>query len=121
MDQQKTETIQVTTKDPKKVEAGKRLAEYNRKKREELKSSDLSKNKAQTSEPQNDQQAEYSDFYGVGAVIAVGVIGGLGYYIYQSKKSVVHTSNDIPILHKSQSKVPVKVRGHDVPSKFDME
>ena len=31
------EEIQVTTKDPKKVEAGKRLAEYNRRKREELK------------------------------------------------------------------------------------
>ena len=31
------QTIQVTTKDPKKVEAGKRLAEYNRIKREELK------------------------------------------------------------------------------------
>lgn len=29
--------IQVTTKDPKKVEAGKRLAAYNKKKREELK------------------------------------------------------------------------------------
>ena len=28
---------QVTTKDPKKVEAGKRLAEYNCRKREELK------------------------------------------------------------------------------------
>ena len=31
------ETIKVTTKDPKKVEASKRLAEYNRKKWEELK------------------------------------------------------------------------------------
>ena len=31
------EENQVTTKDPKKVEAGKRLAEYNRRKREELK------------------------------------------------------------------------------------
>ena len=29
--------IQVTSKDPKKVEAGKRLAEYNRKQRERLK------------------------------------------------------------------------------------
>ena len=31
------EKDQVTTKDPKKVEAGKRLAEYNHRKREELK------------------------------------------------------------------------------------
>ena len=27
-----------------------------------------------------------NQYYGIGAVIAVGVIGGLGYYIYQSKK-----------------------------------
>ena len=31
------EENQVTTKDPKKVEASRRLAEYNRRKREELK------------------------------------------------------------------------------------
>ena len=30
-----------------------------------------------------------SQYYGIGAVIAVGVIGGLGYYIYQSKKGEV--------------------------------
>ena len=27
-----------------------------------------------------------NQYYGIGSVIAVGVIGGLGYYIYQSKK-----------------------------------
>ena len=27
-----------------------------------------------------------NQYYGIGAVIAVGVIGGLGYYIYQAKK-----------------------------------
>ena len=27
-----------------------------------------------------------NQYYGIGAVIAVGVIGGLGYYIYQTKK-----------------------------------
>ena len=26
-----------------------------------------------------------NQYYGIGAIIAVGVIGGLGYYIYQSK------------------------------------
>ena len=60
------EVQQVTTKDPKKVEAVKRLAEYNRKKREELKA----------------QKSEVSQYYGTGAVLAVGVIGGLSYYIY---------------------------------------
>ena len=28
-----------------------------------------------------------SQYYSIGAVLAVGVIGGLGYYIYQSKKA----------------------------------
>ena len=27
-----------------------------------------------------------NQYYGIGAVIALGVIGGLGYYIYRSKK-----------------------------------
>ena len=27
-----------------------------------------------------------NQFYGTGAILAVGVIGGLGYYIYQTKK-----------------------------------
>ena len=61
----------VTTKDPKKVEAGKRLAAINRKKREE--------------QPQL-EKIRVNQYYGIGAVIAVGVIGGLGYYIYRTKK-----------------------------------
>ena len=59
-------------KDPKKVEAGKRLAAQNRKKRE-LKE-------------QSRAKSGVNQYYGIGAVIAVGVIGGLGYYIYRTKK-----------------------------------
>ena len=73
-DNKETEKIQVTTKNPKKVEAGKKLAEYNRKKKEELKA-----------EKSEEQKSEVSQYYGIGDVIAVGVIGGLGYYMYQSK------------------------------------
>ena len=59
-------------KDPKKVEAGKTLAAINHKKREEV------------------QNGGMNQYYGIGfsrafgawAVIAVGMIGGLGYYIY---------------------------------------
>ena len=69
------ELLQVTTEDPKKVKAGRRLAEYNHKKREELKV----------------QKSEVSQYYGIGAVLAVGVIS-LGYYLYQAKKEV----NNIP-------------------------
>ena len=63
----------VTTKNPKKVEAGKRLAESNRKKRETKKQAKL-------------EASRVNQYYGIGAVLALGAIGGLGYYIYQPKK-----------------------------------
>ena len=68
------EPQRVTTKNPKKVEVGKRLAESNCRKREAKK---------------REEQVETSgvnQYYGMGAVIALGVIGGLGYYIYRTKK-----------------------------------
>ena len=67
------ELQQVTTKNPKKVEAGKRLAERNRKKREAKKQAKL-------------EAGGLNQYYGIGAVLALGVIGGLGYYIYRTKK-----------------------------------
>ena len=68
-----TQVQRVTTKNPKEVEAGKRLAESNHKKREAKKQAKL-------------EASGVNQYYGIGAVIALGVIGGLGYYIYQSKK-----------------------------------
>ena len=65
-----------TTKNPKKVEAGKRPAESNRKKREVKKREEQVKLEA----------SGVNQYYGIGAVIALRVIGGLGYYIYQTKK-----------------------------------
>ena len=67
------EPQRVTTNDPKKVEAGKRLAAINHKKREEQ--AQLEKTISRVSQ-----------YYRIWAVIAVGVIGGLGYHIYWSKK-----------------------------------
>ena len=32
------------------------------------------------------EASRVNQYYGIGAVLALGVIGGLGYYIYQSKK-----------------------------------
>ena len=32
------------------------------------------------------EKSGVNQYYGIGAVIALGVIGGLGYYIYQTKK-----------------------------------
>ena len=64
---------------------GKRLAEYNRRKREEKKA----------------QGRGVNQYYGAGAVIVIGVIGGLGYYIYRMKKGQATTgwgeaSGEIP-------------------------
>ena len=61
----------VTTKNPKKVEAGKKLAESNHKKRE-----------AKKREQVKLEASGVNQYYGIGAVIALEVIGGLGYYIY---------------------------------------
>ena len=80
------EENQVMTNDPKKVEAGKRLTEHNCRKREELK---VQKSKV---EP----MLISSTCYSIGAVLAVGVICGLGYYrkflLYykMDKKSIVN-------------------------------
>ena len=71
-----TQVQRVTTNNPKKVEAGKRLPESNRKKREAKKREEQVKLEA----------SGVNKYNGIGAVLALGVIGGLGYYIYRSKK-----------------------------------
>ena len=71
------EPQRVTTKNTKKVEAGKRLAVHNSKKREEQRKEQVQLEKTASG---------VNQYYGIGAVIALGVIGGLGYYIYQTKK-----------------------------------
>ena len=68
-------------KDPKKAETGKRLAAVSHKKREENKREEA-------------QNGGMNQYYGIEAVIAVGVIGGLGCYIYPTKKRQV--SREIP-------------------------
>ena len=84
--QQVTKELQrVTAKNPNKVEAGKRLAEINRKRREAKKQAKL-------------EASGVSQYYGIGAVIALGVIGGLGYYIYRSKKGE-HPQRNNPKPH----------------------
>ena len=58
---------------------GKRLAEHSHKKREVKKKE----------EQVQLEKSGVNQYYGIGAVIALGVIGGLGYYIYRSKKGEV--------------------------------
>ena len=84
------EPQQVTTKSPKKVEAGKRLAAINRKKREA--------NKREERAQLERTASRVNQYYGIGslrdpwptgpirAILALGVIGSLGYYIYRIKK-----------------------------------
>ena len=71
--QVKQKQQRVTAKDPKKVEAGKRLAAISFKKSSE--------------QVQLERTASgMNQYYGFGTILALGVIGGLGYYIYQTKK-----------------------------------
>ena len=74
-----TQVQRVTTKNPKKVEAGKRLAESNRKKRKAKKREQAQLEASRNWRPVN-------QYYGIGAVIALAVIGGLGYHFYRTKK-----------------------------------
>ena len=86
------EPQQVTTKNPKKAEVGKRLAESNRKKR-----------KAKKREEQVKLEASgVNQYYGIGAVIALGVIGSLGYYIYRTKKVEQPQQNNPKPLPQTQ-------------------
>ena len=55
------------------MEAGKRLAESNCKKREVKKQAQL-------------EASGVNQYYGIGVAISLGVIGSLGYCIYQYKK-----------------------------------
>ena len=73
----------VTMKDPKKVKQGKKLAEFNHRRREGL----AQEAKAKENEP--------NLTYGMGAVIAVGVLGLLGYYIYQRDSSKDNNASNL--------------------------
>ena len=82
MQQVTKEPQRVTRKNPKKVEAGKRLAESNHKKREVKKQAKL-------------KVIGGNQYYGIGAVLALGVIGGLCYYIYRTKKGEQPQRNNL--------------------------
>ena len=72
------EPQQVTTKNPKKVEEGKRLAVHNCGRRVEKK----------REEQAQSEKSKVNQYYSLGAVLAVGMIGGL---CYQSKKGEATT------------------------------
>ena len=91
---------QVMMKDPKKVKQGKRLAEHNRRKREELKA-----------RKERDQQSKENNltYYGTGAVVVIGLLDVIGYYVYKSK-TLVHQPNESPVHQPKET-----------PDKFNMD
>ena len=100
---------QVTTKDPKKVEQGKKLAEYNRKKKEELKE-----------QKKNEQESENSavtsnQCYGIGAIVVGGAIIIIGYQVWKSKKKGVESFTHNPVIHLTTQ------QPQNQPKKFEME
>ena len=98
---------QVTTKNPKKVEVGKRLAESNHKKREAKKREEQAKL----------EKSRVNQYYGIGAVIALRVIGGLGYYIYQTRRGKIQpqTQPNNPKPH------PQVIAAQPQTNKFEMD
>ena len=104
---EQTQVQQVTTKDPKKAEVGKRLAESNRSKREE---------RARLAKAQCESKLTY---YGTGAIVAIGALDILGHYMYQLKKAPrrtpVHQINETSVhqpketpAHKFEMKQAIK-------------
>ena len=98
-------------KDPKKVEAGKRLAAINCKKRE-------AKRREEQAQLERGFASRVNQYYGIGAVLAVGVISGLGYYIYRSKKGQV--SREVP-KRALQAPTPPQQPLRPQTNKFEMD
>ena len=100
------EPQRVTTKDPKKVEAGKRLAVINHKKREVKKREEA-------------QNGGMNQYYGFSAILALGAIGGLGYYIYQTKKGQL--SREVPNSPVLWNPPPQQPLPHPQTNEFEMK
>ena len=91
---------QVMTKDPRKAEQSKRLTEWDYKNKEKL---------GQGAKAQNSESKTNLTYYGAGAVVAVGVLGVIGYYVYQSR-TLVKQPKEAPVYQLKET-----------PDKFNME
>ena len=99
-EQQKITTpLQVTTKDPKKVEAGKRLAKLNKKKREQL----------------SQQKTDIMSYENIGVCVGlVAIVVAIVYYKYSNSKT--KPSQQQQDQHQQPSKIPIKIN-----NKFEMD
>ena len=86
--EEQSQIQQVTTKDPKKAEQSKKLAEHNRRKREEHEQL----RKAQS-------ESNITCYVAV-AIIAIGMLGVISYYVYQFK-----TSKENPVHQQKETRV----------------
>ena len=115
------EPQRVTTKNPKKVVVGKRLAEHNHRRREEKKR-----------EQAKLERTRVNQYYRIGAVmgpagprplcglLALGVTGGLVYYIYQTKKAEQPSSSSNP-QHNNPKPHPQAIATQTQTNKFEMD
>ena len=88
---EQTQVKKVTRKDPKKVEQGKRLAEWNRQNRKAQKSKSKPK-------------LTSSQYYGAGVIVAIRVLGIIDYYVYLSKthkETSINQTNET-LVHQLQ-------------------
>ena len=105
---------QVTTKDPKKVAAGKKLAEYNRKKKEEALKEQESKKNEQESKS-GTVNLTSNQCYGIGAFAVAGAIAIVGYQVWKSKKREVESFTHNPVKNDTMQKP------QNLPKEFEME
>ena len=108
------QVTQVMTKDPKKVAQGKRLAEYNCKKREELKAQEGNKDSKAQEGSKEEQESSISSTQccGIGAIIVVAGVVFVVYRVWGNpfKKGKDVSSNSVSIasthvVEPSQSKM----------------
>ena len=104
---------QVTTKDPKKVAAGKKLAEYNRKKKEALKEQESKKNEQESKS--GTVNLTSNQCYGIGAFAVAGAIAIVGYQVWKSKKRGVESFTHNPVKNDTTQKP------QNWPKKFEMK
>ena len=125
--------IQITTKDPKKVEAGKKLTEYNRQQRKKLKALEEKERELAVMGPDMTPSFESTQSTGETNYELLGIVGfiamgGSAYYLYikrkeekpKKKKRVVPTEQpQTTQVARLEQIAPTKTPAHS--RKFDMK
>ena len=101
-------------KDPKKVEQGKKLAELNRRRREELKA----QKKNEQERKSDTVNLTSTQCYGIGAIVVAGAITIIGYQVWKSKKKK-GVESFTHIIHNPHN--PTTQQPQNQPKKFEME